>query len=289
MQSYQAVFFDWDGTAVTSRNADASGVLKAMTAAMQKGIRLVIISGTTYENICDGKLGKLISADLLDHLFLGLGRGNYNYGFDPAGSPKLLVDRTPNPDDRVRLHDAVYALHKFLLERFCLPTDIVFTRPNYCKIDIMADSHRDPEALFLQADEVKRVNEILAKHKLTGGLAELIKLAEDIGSAHGLTLKATTDAKYLEVGYTTKTDNVNGFMNQMTEFGIDASKCCFWGDEFGAISPGVWGSDQQMITELTEKSDFFSVSKVALPLPEQVKDLGGGPDRFIQFLTELAE
>ena len=56
MKKYSAILFDWDGTAVTSRKAPADAACAAMKPLLAQGIPLVIISGTTYENIAGGKL-----------------------------------------------------------------------------------------------------------------------------------------------------------------------------------------------------------------------------------------
>ena len=56
MKRFQAIFFDWDGTAVVSRTAPAEDVVDAMRPLLEQGVRLCIISGTTYENIASGKL-----------------------------------------------------------------------------------------------------------------------------------------------------------------------------------------------------------------------------------------
>ena len=286
MKQYKAVYFDWDGTAVLSRLADADRVLTAMISVLKKGIKLIIISGTTYENICGGKLGQLIPRELLQNLYLGLARGNYNYGFDAKGRLVFLSDQTPSRAATLKLHDAAYGFHHFLLKQYNLSTDIVFSRPNYCKIDLMTESKRDSNALYLQGEEVKQVNQLLVRHGMQGGLSKLLFLAE--GIAPDLGLRVTTDAKYVELGYTTKSDNVNYFMTEFSSM-LSAKDCCFWGDEFGAIAPDVWGSDQRMITAKTKGGDFFSVSDAALPLPDQVKHLGGGPEVFLHFLNQLGK
>ena len=56
MKRFQAIFFDWDGTAVVSRTVPAEDVVDAMRPLLEQGVRLCIISGTTYENIASGKL-----------------------------------------------------------------------------------------------------------------------------------------------------------------------------------------------------------------------------------------
>jgi hypothetical protein len=44
-----------------------------------------------------------------------------------------------------------------------------------------------------------------------------------------------------------------------------------------------------MITEKTHSCDFFDVSDVDGERPAQVKRLGGGVERFLDFLREQAE
>lgn len=283
MKQYKAIFFDWDGTAVESRRADATRVVAAMERVLRKGVKLVVVSGTTYNNICSGSIEKCLSVPALQNLSLGLARGNYDYGYDAQGKPLLLTDATPDEENTLRLHDAIYAIHRLLLHRNRFRTDVVFSRPNYCKIDLMVENNRGTDSLFLQEDEVERVNAILAEHGVEGGLPGLLALAERVGADMGIPLKATTDAKFLEVGYTTKSDNVDRLLSALELNGAD---CCYWGDEFGAIAPGIWGSDSQMITDKTCSGDFFSVSKIDLPLPKEVQNLGGGVERFVSFLEE---
>ena len=55
LKKYKAIFFDWDGTAVMSRRAPVDQAVAAMRPLLQKGIKLIIVSGTTIENIAGGK------------------------------------------------------------------------------------------------------------------------------------------------------------------------------------------------------------------------------------------
>ena len=54
-KKYKAIFFDWDGTAVTSRTAPVEDAAAAMKPLLQQGTKLVIVSGTTYDKIAGGK------------------------------------------------------------------------------------------------------------------------------------------------------------------------------------------------------------------------------------------
>lgn len=282
---YKAIFFDWDGTAVLSRTAPTEVVRECMIPLLREGKKLIIVSGTTYENIAEGKLHELLPKDCLNNLYLGLGRGAYNYGFKD-GQPVILQENMPNLEELMKIHRASYRLHEELLVKYDICTDIVFNRPNYCKVDLMA-AHVRGGKLFLQQEEIDQVKEILTEGGLTGGLLEVLALSEKLGEEEGIKLKATTDAKYVEVGISTKSDNVNYFMDHvLTDFGISAEDCCFWGDEYCYLTEGVSGSDAYMITDMTREGDFFDVSKENRTLPAEVKWLGGGIETFHEFLRE---
>lgn len=57
---YKAIFFDWDGTAVLNRRADPGPVIRKMIPLLDQGMYLIIISGTSYENIAGGRLEQLL-------------------------------------------------------------------------------------------------------------------------------------------------------------------------------------------------------------------------------------
>lgn len=282
---YRAIFFDWDGTAVESRTAPADEAVKCMKPLLQQGIRLIIISGTTYENIAGGRLHQYFTPDELKSLFLGLGRGAYNYGFR-EGRPELLSEKKPDMQELVKIHRAAYRLHEELLTRYGIGTDIVFCRPNYCKVDMMADCDRG-DRLFLQQAEIDQIRERLEAGGLKNGLRDVLKLAEELGLEEGIRLKATTDAKYVEIGLGTKSDNVDYFMDSVLgKEGITAEECCFWGDEFCYLADGIPGSDAYMMTEKTKNGRFFDVSPEKRPLPEKVEWMGGGIHTFHDFLQD---
>jgi hydroxymethylpyrimidine pyrophosphatase-like HAD family hydrolase len=285
VKKYSAVFFDWDGTAVLSRKAPVDNIIDVMAKLLGK-IPLVIISGTTYENIAGGELHHYFDNDILDNLYLGLGRGALNYGFK-HGEPIILQSNIPDKAGLVKIHEICFAIHAYLMERYTLMTDIVFSRPNYCKIDLMTDHDRG-SALFLQKDEIDRINALLTDAGISGGLRQLINECTDLSKRMGMELKITSDAKYLEAGLSTKSDNTNYFLEKLSaEKRIKPEECCFFGDEFCFLDDGVSGSDALMITELSRPADFFDVSPEKGRLPENVAWLGGGVATFKNMLTEL--
>lgn len=286
MKKYKAIFFDWDGTAVLSRRAPADAAIAAMKPLLQKGIRLVIVSGTTIENIAQGKLEELFTKEELSNLYLGLGRGAYNYAFSEEGCAYVFRHEIPEKEQLLLIHQICFEIHQYLLEKYNYETDIVFSRPNYCKIDLMVGENRGTN-LFMQASELDLLKETMRNHGITGGLQSLIDLAVCIGEKHGIKVVPTCDAKYLEVGISSKSDNVNVILEKLqTEFGINAEECAFWGDEYVGIEPGIYGSDSFMLTDKTCAGDFFDVSEVPGERPETVQMIGGGVEQFLHFLKE---
>lgn len=267
-KGYRAIFFDWDGTAVTSRKAPVDEIVSRMKGLLNKGIKLAIISGTTIENIAGGRLQDYFTEKELENLFLGLGRGAYNYKFNKNKNLELFNNMIPEKSVLLDVHKACFDIHMKLLEDYDYKTDIVFSRPNYCKIDLIVDSNRG-EQLFLQENEVDILKENLTRHGFNEGILGLIKISEEIGEKYGLDLVVTTDAKYLEVGVSSKSDNVNTILNYFKdEFGILPEECSFWGDEYIGIDEGLYGSDSFMITDSSKSGDFFDVSNLKGKRPE---------------------
>ncbi len=286
-QKYKAIFFDWDGTAVLSRKAPVEEAVSAMKPLLKKGVKLVIVSGTTIENIAGGRIESYFTEEELDNLYLGLGRGAYDYAFR-KGKPCIFHELMPDAKCLEKIHRICFEIHMELKNRYDLDTDIVFSRPNYCKIDLMPKALRG-DNLFMQESELDMLKESLSAHGITGGLKELIKIAGETGKKFDLEIKPTCDAKYLEAGISSKSDNVNAiFQRIQKETGIKAEECAFWGDEFTGIEEGIFGSDSFMITELTKDGDFFDVSKLPGGRPEKVEWIGGGVERFLGFLREQA-
>ena len=113
-----------------------------MRPLLDKGVCLLVISGTTYGNLAGGRLHEYFTPEQRRNLFFGLGRGSYNYGFDEGGGRIDVADPGVTGETVLAIHDVAYRIHRTLWERYGYPTDIVFDRPNYCKIDIMNGSRR---------------------------------------------------------------------------------------------------------------------------------------------------
>ena len=282
-KKYKGIFFDWDGTAVLSRKAPVEEIVKAMGPLLDQKVNLVIVSGTTMENIAGGKLDSYFTKEQLEHLYLGLGRGAFNYRYE-NGQEIVFSDMLPDRKLLSDIHRICFDIHMELLEKYGMNTDIVFSRPNYCKIDLMGDN------LFMQGNELDLLKDCLKKHGVEGGLQGLLDISEAAGARYGITVKPTCDAKYLEVGISSKSDNVDRILEYLEEKeGISPQECSFWGDEYVGIEEGIYGSDSFMKTEKTAAGEFFDVSHIPGKRPEGVVQLGGGVERFLEFLKEQAQ
>ena len=284
VKKYKAVFFDWDGTAVMSRKAPVDDAVTAMAPLLDAGVKLAIISGTTIENIAGGEIEKYFTEKQLENLYLGLGRGAYNYMFQ-EGKPCCFENRIPDGKTLLDIHRICFDIHLELKEKYGLDTDIVFSRPNYCKIDLMVNSGRG-DNLFLQENELELLKKVMAEHGMEGGIRQLMDLADEIGKKYQIALVPTCDAKYLEVGISSKSDNVDTIFRRIQEEeGIKPEECAYWGDEYVGIEEGIFGSDSFMHTPVTAAGDFFDVSEIdSKDRPEWVRIIGGGVDSFLEFL-----
>ncbi len=286
MKKYKAIFFDWDGTAVLSRKAPTDQVAARMKRLLGQGICLAVISGTTMENIGGGRLYEAFTPGERKNLFYGLGRGAYNYHFTDGGEPEIFCSMVPDRSTMVKVHRACYDIHEQLFSGYGFETDVIFSRPNYCKIDLMVGNDRG-EHLFFQDDELGRLKESMERHGFTEGLTGMLKLAVEAGHKQGLELSATTDAKYLEAGLTSKSHNVDVILDHLRESrGILPEDCSFWGDEYVGMDAGLYGSDSFMMTEKSLAGDFYDVSEAGGERPKGVEVPGGGVDTFLRFLEE---
>ena len=181
-KKYKAIFFDWDGTAVMSRKAPVNDAVSAMRPLLEKGVKLAIVSGTTYENIAGGAIENYFTQKQLDNLYLGLGRGAYNYGFKD-GKPYVFSHRIPEKERLETIHRICFEIHMELKNKYDFDTDIVFSRPNYCKIDLMVDNNRG-DNLFMQENELDMLKEKLNAHGIDGGLQALMDLSVEIAKKY---------------------------------------------------------------------------------------------------------
>ena len=94
--------FDWDGTAVPDREADASRIRSLVETLCSRGFDVGIVSGTHVGNV-DGQLMARPAGPGVLHLCLN--RGSEVYVVGPDGKPALAVyEMQRQPDGSWRIN-----------------------------------------------------------------------------------------------------------------------------------------------------------------------------------------
>ena len=280
---FEAVVFDWDGTAVPDRTADASELRETIEALCAAGMEIAVVTGTHIGNV-DGQLSARPVGP--GSLFLCLNRGSEAYAVDVDG-PHLIERRLAKADEEAALDAAAQATVVQLAARG-LQATIVSERLNRRKIDLIPE----PE----WADPPKaRIGELLSavEARLRGagldGLREAVSLAEEAARDAGLPdPKVTSDAKHVEIGLTDKADSARWIFAELWRRGIGPSQVLVAGDEFGPLG-GLPGSDSFLLPADAERVVAVSVGREPTGVPRGVVALGGGPETFLTLLGDQLE
>jgi hypothetical protein len=280
---FEAVVFDWDGTAVPDRQADARPVRDLVEAACAGGVDVVVVSGTHVDNI-DGQLHARPAGPGLLHLCLN--RGSEVFAVDPSGV-RLVDRRVASAQEDAALTAAAQLTVARLAERG-LKAKIVSQRLNRRKIDLIPEpAWADPPKARI-GELLAAVEARLADHDFTA-LREVVELAEAAARTAGLAEpRVTSDAKHIEIGLTDKADSGHWIFAQLWRRGIPAGSVLVAGDEFGQLG-GLPGSDSLMLVPEAAKATVVSVGAEPTGVPDGVIYIGGGPPAFLGLLEDQVE
>jgi trehalose/maltose hydrolase-like predicted phosphorylase len=277
---FEAIVFDWDGTAVTSRAADASYLRHLVEELAAAAVHLAVVTGTHIGNV-DGQLRARPTGP--GRLYLCLNRGSEVFVVGPEG-PELASRRqaTPAEDDAL---DAAAAATVSALAMRGVRAEIVSQRLNRRKIDLIPE----PE----WADPPKaRITELLAtvegrlRDAGIDGLREAIAIGEAAARDAGLTdPKVTSDAKHVEIGLTDKADSARWIFAELWRLGVAPGQVLVAGDEFGPLG-GLPGSDSYLQPVEAREATAFSVGREPTGAPPGVLALPGGPATFAAVLED---
>ena len=277
---FEAAIFDWDGTAVPDRHADAERVRQLVEDLCARGFDVGIVSGTHVGNV-DGQLAARPVGP--GRLYLCLNRGSEVYVVDATG-PVLIDDGWPPPAEDEALTDAARATVARLADRGLRAT-IVADRLNRRKIDLI------PEPAWEDPPKA-RIGELLAavedRLHASGfnGLTEVAALAEEAAGDAGLAdPRVTSDVKHVEIGLTDKSDSARWLFRELGRRGIGPHAVLLGGDEFGTVA-GLPGSDSFMLVGETAATAKVSVGVEPGGVPGDIVALGGGPDAFVELLED---
>ena len=284
---FRLIAFDWDGTAVANRRADARGARGPIERLIEAGVIAFIVTGTNFLNI-DAQLSRAIRGPHKSNLFMSTNRGSEVWGFDAESRPVLLWSRRSKEEEDELLNEIAESVQKELVARTGLDIRIVYDRLNRRKIDLisLAEWSDPPKSQLPELERV--VDQRLKNAGLAGGLREAIALAVSEAQRSPLKPRITSDVKHIEIGLTDKGDSIRWMMKELVlPRGIRTEDILIAGDEFGPIT-GIPGSDSLMLIPEVRDAVVASVGPEPGGVPEGVIHLGGGPARFQELLRAQA-
>ena len=277
---FEAVIFDWDGTAVRSRSAPTAELRQLVEEACAQGLNLIVITGTHVGNV-DGQL--LARPTGPGRLHFCVNRGSEVYQADEQGL-RLVARREATPAEDTALDAAAKLTVEALAERG-LHTEIVSERLNRRKIDLIpvaewADPPKARIAALLEAVESRLRAAGLA------GLRNAVAVALEASLHAGLEdPRITSDAKHIEIGLTDKSDSAAWAFAELQDRGIVASLVLVAGDEFGPLG-GLTGSDSYLLVREARAATALSVGAEPTGVPPEVLQVPGGPPAFVRILRD---
>lgn len=276
--TFEALVFDWDGTAVPDRRADASAVRDRVEALCAAGVHVFVVSGTHVGNV-DSQLSARPAGP--GRLFLCLNRGSEVFEVATAG-PVLVQRRVASTSEDGMLDRAARFAVDALRARG-VEARVVSQRLNRRKIDIIPEpAWADPPKARI-AELLDVVTERLQRAGMTG-LADVVAIARGAARDAGLAdPRVTSDVKHVEIGLTDKADSARWAAGWLRARGVTGGLVLVGGDEFGPLG-GVPGSDSLMLVDDLARATAVSVGVEPGGVPAGVVHLGGGPAHFVELL-----
>ena len=279
-QRFEALVFDWDGTAVPDRAADADEVRALVERCCATGVHVAVVSGTHLGNV-DGQLRARPRGP--GRLLLALNRGSELFEVGRRG-PRLLARRQATAAEDAALSLAAeLAVGRFAARG--LETRVVSQRLNRRKIDLIPEPEwADPPKARI--DELLQAVEARLRSVGYAGLPEVAAVAADAAIDAGIPdAKITSDAKHLEVGLTDKSDSARAVLRELWRTGVAPASVLLLGDEFGPLG-GMPGSDALMLVPEAAGAVACSVGVEPEGVPSGVVHVGGGPETFVRIVRD---
>lgn len=282
---YKIIAFDWDGTAVTDRRADAAPVAAATYDLLKLDVLVVVITGTNFGNI-NRQFCSLISGPCKRNLYVCANRGSEVYGFKEDGSNVLLFRREATAVENKLLNHIAEAVKDDIESRSRVTINIIYDRLNRRKIDLIPEWQDPPKS---QIDKLIKATEKRLQQGGYGSIKSAFELTAHYARQLGLTAaRITSDVKHIEVGLTDKSDSLRWVAGQLARRNnISFKDILIVGDEFGPVA-GFEGSDFRMMLPEIKGATYVSVGKEPNGVPAGVVHLEGGPKCFLKLIKKQA-
>jgi hypothetical protein len=280
---FEAIVFDWDGTAVADRLADAGQVRDLALELCALGLDLCVVTGTHVGNV-DGQLQARPQGP--GRLLFCVNRGSEVFRAHGDGV-ELVYRREATPAENAALDAAAEATVDALRSRG-VDAAIVSERLNRRKVDLIPETEWEDPPKAQIAELLAAVEERLRAAGVAG-IREAVELATSAAFEAGLSdPRVTCDAKHVEIGLTDKGDSARWLFDDLRRRGIVAGLVLVAGDEFGPLG-GLPGSDSFLLVPGTDRATAVSVGAEPTGTPAGVIALGGGPNRFVALLADQLE
>jgi trehalose/maltose hydrolase-like predicted phosphorylase len=277
---FEAIVFDWDGTAVPDRDADASCARRLIEGLCAASVDVFVVSGTHVGNV-DGQLRARPLGP--GRLWLCLNRGSEVFEVDGDG-PRLIHRRQATLEEDAALTAAAELVVARLAESG-LRAEIVSQRLNRRKIDLIPE----PEWADPPKARIDELLEAVSQRLRSSGIADLravVEIAKVASREAGLSSpRVTSDVKHVEIGLTDKSDSAERIYRDLWDRGIHPVDVLIGGDEFGPLG-GMDGSDSLMLIPRLAGATAISVGVEPEGLCEGVIGIGGGPAAFLEILDD---
>ncbi len=277
---FEVILFDWDGTAVPDRSADATRARTLVERLCAAGMDLAVVSGTHVGNV-DGQLQA--RPDGPGRLHLLLNRGSEVFRATRGGIELVYRRMATEEEDQALTRAADLTVSQ--LSDAGLRTEIVSQRLNRRKIDLIPEpAWADPPKA--QIDELVVAVEDRLHRAGFRGLPQVVEIAEQAAREAGLPrARVTSDAKHVEIGLTDKSDSARWCLADLWHRGVRAGQVLIAGDELGPLG-GLPGSDSLMLVQEAAAATAVSVGVEPSGVPAGVLALGGGPEAFLGILED---
>ncbi|MEX2613510.1 MAG: glycosyl hydrolase family 65 protein [Gaiellaceae bacterium] len=280
---FEAVIFDWDGTAVPDRGADAGELRVLVEELCAHGLDLIVITGTHVGNVDEQLRARPAGPG---RLYFCVNRGSEVFAANEDGI-ELLQRREATPEEEAALDRAATATVEEL-GRHGLTAEVVSQRLNRRKIDLIPEPEwaDPPKAQIVEL--LAAVQDRLWAAALAG-LGGAVDVSLAAARAAGLAdPRVTSDAKHVEIGLTDKADSARWAFAELARRGVGSGLVLVAGDEFGPLG-GLPGSDSFLLVPDAGRATVISVGAEPSGTPPEVHALGGGPELFLRILADQLE
>ena len=287
LEKVKVVLFDWDGTAVMTREKTDWQLVAVLEQALRCQLCCAVITGTSFENLSQSVL-QYLSPYARTQLYVCTNRGAEVYAYDALGNAKRIAYEPSSAEQEAQLDQVAFDLQT-QWEKLGLKTNIIMDRLHRRKLDLIPFEEAWKAPRKDQVVELLRaVTSVLDQTQVKRGFSELLERATESAQRFGLNNpQITTDLKHIEVGLSSKRDSVKWVVkNLIHNPHIHQQEVLVIGDEFGALG-GVSGSDSLMRLPELAQSLFISVGLEPVGVPPGVLHLGGGPSQFKALLRRL--